>query len=129
MPTVVSVFGVEPGRIGGTETIAWELSLPLRQRGCKSVLCHELPPTDAVAKFLALPNVSFEVLKSPTHVSWESTRQLASILRKYRPEILHLHFTGFVGVFPWLARLLSVKRIYFTDHSSRPAHYIPSRAP
>jgi glycosyltransferase involved in cell wall biosynthesis len=40
-----------------------------------------------------------------------------------------LHFTGFLGAYPWLARLLSVKQVFFTDHTSRPAGYVPQRAP
>jgi len=41
---------------------------------------------------------------------------------------LHLHFIGFVSLYPWLAKLLSVKKIFFTDHSSRPSGYVPARA-
>jgi len=37
--TLVSVFGVEPRRIGGTEMFARELSLQLGELGWKSVLC------------------------------------------------------------------------------------------
>ena len=129
MPTVVSVFGVEPIRIGGTETFARELSLQLGQKGWKSVLCFETKPPADVAGFLNLPNVTLEVLKDSTDFNWNATRQLASILRRYRADILHLHFTGFVGIFPWLGQLSSVKKVFFTDHSSRPENYVPARAP
>jgi glycosyltransferase involved in cell wall biosynthesis len=129
MPTVVSVFGVEPIRIGGTETFARELSLQLGQKGWRSVLCFESEPPEDVAKFLSLPNVTLEVLKGSTDFNWAAIKQLARILRRYRADILHLHFTGFVGVFPWLARLLSVRKVFFTDHSSRQENYVPARAP
>ncbi|HLA11544.1 MAG TPA: glycosyltransferase family 4 protein [Pyrinomonadaceae bacterium] len=129
MPTVVSVFGVQPIRIGGTETFARELSLQLGQKGWKSVLCFESEPSEEVANCLSLPNVTLEVLKDPTDFNWAATKQLASILRRYRADILHLHFTGFVGAFPWLARVLSVKKVFFTDHSSRQEKYVPARAP
>jgi glycosyltransferase involved in cell wall biosynthesis len=129
MPTLVSVFGVEPNRIGGTETFARELSLQLAERGWKSVLCFETMPPPDVADFLSLPNVTLEVLKAPTNLNWAATKDLASILRKHKADILHLHFVGFVGIYPWLARLLSVKKIFFTDHSSRPSGYTPQRAP
>lgn len=125
----MSVFGVEPNRIGGTETFARELSAQLGERGWKSVLCFEKLPPEDVANFLSLPNVELEVLKAPTEFSWQATKRLASLLRKHKPDVLHLHFVGFVGVYPWLARLLSVKKIFFTDHSSRPSHYSPRRAP
>jgi len=128
MRTVVSVFGVKPFRIGGTETFARELSLQLNDRGWKSVLCFLKPPPDEVRKFLALPNVSLEVLENSTAANWHSAKALASILRRHKPEILHLHFTGFLGVYPWLARFLSVKKIFFTDHTSRPSGYVSRRA-
>jgi glycosyltransferase involved in cell wall biosynthesis len=129
MPTVVSVFGVKPFRIGGTETFARELSLQLHERGWKSVLCFLKSPPDDVRKFLELPNVSLEVLEDSTNVSWRTTKSLADILRRHKPEILHLHFTGFLGIYPWLARLMSVKKVFFTDHTSRPAGYEVRRAP
>lgn len=129
MPTVVSVFGVKPFRIGGTETFARELSLQLQERGWDSVLCFLKEPTEDVREFLNLPNVSLEVLENSTDLNLSATKNLARIIRRFKPEILHLHFTGFLGVYPWLARLLSVKKIFFTDHSSRPAGYVATRAP
>jgi glycosyltransferase involved in cell wall biosynthesis len=127
--TVISVFGVKPFRIGGTETFARELSRQLNERGWKSVLCFQEDPTDEVRRFLDLPNVSFETLPNSTNFNWGALKALAKVIRKYQAEILHLHFTGFLGAYPWLARLLKVKRIFFTDHSSRPAGYVARRAP
>jgi glycosyltransferase involved in cell wall biosynthesis len=40
-----------------------------------------------------------------------------------------LHYTGFLGVYPWLAKLLSAKKVFFTDHTSRPAGYEPRPVP
>jgi len=129
MQTVVSVFGVQPLRIGGTETFARELSLQLGQRGWKSVLCFQSKPAEDVARFLDLPNVSLEVLEDSTGFNLTGTSELATLLRRHKPEILHLHFTGFVGLVPWLSTLLSIRKVFFTDHSSRPANYTPRRAP
>lgn len=128
MRTVVSVFGVKPFRIGGTETFARELSLQLHERGWKSVLCFLKAPPDDVRRFLDLSNVSLEVLEDSTNLNWRATRTLAEILRRHKPEILHLHFTGFLGIYPWLARLKSVKKVFFTDHTSRPAGHEVRRA-
>jgi glycosyltransferase involved in cell wall biosynthesis len=127
-PTVVSVFGVDPIRIGGTETFARELSLQLQKNGWHSVLCFLGEPPESVAQFLKLPNVTLEVLADSTNSNWKSARDLARILRRYKPEILHLHFTGFLGIYPWVGRVLSVRKVFFTDQTSRPAGYIPHRA-
>jgi glycosyltransferase involved in cell wall biosynthesis len=129
MPTVLSVFAVKPSRIGGTETFARELSTQLGQHGWKSVLCFESQPAGEVAAFLDLPNLCIEVLPGSTSPNVAGLRRLAAIVRRHQPDVLHLHFMGFVSMVPWLARLLSVKRIFFTDHSSRPADHISRRAP
>jgi glycosyltransferase involved in cell wall biosynthesis len=129
MPTVVSLFGVEPTRIGGIETFARELSVQLGRHGWSSVLCFQTQPSNEVAEFLQVPNVFIELVESPTNINLKATRDFIRVLRHYRPEILHLHFIGFVGFLPWLARLFSVKKIFFTDHSSRPTGYLPTPAP
>lgn len=128
MQTVVSVFGVRPFRIGGTETFARELSRQLGERNWQSVLCFLEAPTAEVREFLSLSNVSIEVLADATHFSFDAARNLGKIIRRYSPKVLHLHFTGFLGPYVWLARLLGVKQIFFTDHSSRPAAHTFRRA-
>lgn len=129
MPTLLSVFGVEPRRIGGTETFARELSLQLGERGWKSVLCFLSQPTGEVRRFLDLPNISFEVLANSTDGGRDARRNLKQIVREHRPEILHLHYISFLNLYSWGARLQSVKQVFFTDHHSRPAGYVQARAP
>ena len=129
MPTLVSVFGVEPTRIGGTETFARELSRQLHGIGWQSVLCFLAEPPAEVREFLSLPNVTIETVENSTSFNWTATKALAKILGRHQPQILHLHFTGFLGVYPWLAKLKAVERVFFTDHSSRPAGYAGERAP
>ncbi len=129
MPTLVSVFGVEPRRIGGTETFARELSRQLGARGWESVLCFLSEPTEEVRRFLDLPNVSLDVYAGVNDGRLKTGRNLAGITHGQQPEILHLHFTGFLNFYSWIARLQSVKQVFFTDHHSRAAGYVPGRAP
>jgi len=129
MPTLISVFGVKPVRIGGTETFARELSLQLGERGWQSVLCFLSEPTEEVRRFLDLPNISFEVLANSTNGNRAARAGLGRILRKHRAEILHLHFVSFLNFYSWGARLRSVKQVFFTDHHSRPAGHVRARAP
>ncbi|HJX90670.1 MAG TPA: glycosyltransferase family 4 protein [Pyrinomonadaceae bacterium] len=128
MPKLVSVFGIEPFRIGGNEAFARELSLQLGELGWESVLCFLTAPPEEVRAFLQLPNVTIEVLKDSVGVNLKGIRGLASVLKRYRPQLLHLHFVNFLGVFPWLAKLYGVKGVFITDHGSRPAGYVPQRA-
>ncbi len=127
--TVVSVFGIEPIRIGGIEAYARELSMQLGKRGWRSVLCFLKEPPEPVRAYLQLPNVRIEVIENSWQMSWRAAVDLRRMLRRYRPEILHLHFTGFIGPYPWLAKLCSVEQVFFTDHSSQPEGYVTRRAP
>jgi glycosyltransferase involved in cell wall biosynthesis len=127
--TIVSVFGIEPTRIGGAEAYARELSRQLEKGGWQSVLCFLKEPPEAVRSYLQLPNVRIEVIEDSWKTRWRGTLGMHRILRRYRPQVLHLHFTGFIGPYPWLARLCSVDQVFFTDHSSRPEGYVPRRAP
>ena len=128
MPTLVSVFGVAPQRIGGTETFARELSAQLGEHGWQSVLCFLSEPTEEVRRFLDLPNISLDVFSESTNGHGRENK-LSRIVSRYHPEILHLHFTGFLSLYPWLARLRSVNKVFFTDHHSRPGGYVAGRAP
>ena len=129
MPTLLSAFGVEPRRIGGTETFARELSTQLGQRGWDSVLCFLSDPTPEVRRFLTLPNTSLDVFGNASDSGLKIGQNLARILRRNRPDVLHLHYVGFVNLYSWLARIHSVNKIFFTDHFSRPSGYQRERAP
>jgi len=127
--TAVSVFGVNPYRIGAVEIYCQELSAQLAERGWKSVLCFLAPPPERVRRFLESSNISFEVVGDSSKFGCKVMPQLADVLRRHRPRVLHLHFTGFLSGFPWLARWYSVERVFFTDQVSRPAGYIPGARP
>jgi len=125
----VSVFGFDPYRIGAGEMYARELSRQLAERGWHSVLCFLKAPPEPVRRFLEAPNVTIEVVENSWQLSWPATKRLFAVLRKYRPRILHLYFTGFLSAYPWMAKLLGVEQVYFTDQSSQPEGFVPTRAP
>src|SRR5690349_11707042 len=129
MPKIVSVFGVKPNRIGDTETFARELSRQLSVYGWQSVLCFEDQPSPEVHEFLKLPNVSFDIVEDASSQSWRTIKSFARVLTHNRPDIVHLHFTGFLSVFPWVAKALGVRQVFFTDHTSRPTGYVAQSAP
>jgi glycosyltransferase involved in cell wall biosynthesis len=125
---VLSVFAVNPQRVGGVEMFARELSRQLDNFGWESVLCFLDAPTKNVGRFLAAPRVSIERLPDIDRLRWSVVRDTSRLLRKYRPEIVHMHFTAANSFFPWLARLHSVRRSYLTDHISPAEGYSPKRA-
>lgn len=126
---VLSIFGINPFRVGSNEAFARELSLQLAGHKWDSVLCFLAKPPQAVRGFLRLPNVSLDILERPCEWDWSSATGFISLLRRWRPAIVHFHYTGFVSWHPWLARLSGSEKIFFTDHTSREEHYAPRRAP
>jgi glycosyltransferase involved in cell wall biosynthesis len=131
MPAVVTVFGLAPRYIGGSENYARELSLQLAEHGWQSVLCFLSEPPPDVVRYLDLPNITIEVLEDTDvpRPTLSTIKRLSAILRKHHAKILHLHLVGFVGPYPWVARLAGVKRVFFTNHMSQVEGYDPSRAP
>jgi glycosyltransferase involved in cell wall biosynthesis len=126
---MVSVFGVQPSRIGGGEVFARALSERLAERGWESVLCYQSLPEGDVRRFLELPNVTFDVLKDAWKFAARPARDLGAILKRHPADILHLYFTGFLSPYPWVARLRGVAKVFFTDQGSHPEGYVAARRP
>jgi len=126
--TVLSVFGLNPTRIGGVESYAHELSAQLGRQGWASVLCFEAAPPEPVRQYLALPNTAIETAPKVWQLAWRPARDVARLLRRHRPSILHLQFTGFLSVYPWLARMHGVEKVFFTDQASRPEGHVIAQA-
>ena len=111
LATVLSVFGLEPKRIGGTEMYARELSRQLGEAGWNSRLCFEAAPAPAVARFLDAPNTSVQVLPGISSPTPGVLRRFADLMRE-RPEIVHLAYTPFLSLYPLLARTHGVRKVY-----------------
>ena len=126
---LVSVFGVRPSRIGGSEVFARALSARLAAVGWESVLVYECLPEGDVRRYLELPNVRFEVLHDAWKFAARPAADLAALLRRHPADILHLYFTGFLSPYPWIARMRGVKKVYFTDQGSHPEGYRATRRP
>lgn len=129
MDAVVSLLGLSPRYIGGSETYARELSLQLAEHGWQSVLCFLEEPPEQVRRYLDLPNVTIEVIKNAVTPNLQAVGKLARVLRTYRPRIFHMQLIGFLGFYPWVARFLSVEQVWFTDQGSHPSDFVPQRAP
>jgi glycosyltransferase involved in cell wall biosynthesis len=126
---IVSVFGVNPSRIGGSEVFARALSARLAERNWESVLCYQSLPEGDVRRFLELPNVAFDVLKDAWKFAARPAAGLAALLKRHPADILHLYFTGFLSPYPWVARSCGVAKVFFTDQGSHPEGYVATRRP
>jgi glycosyltransferase involved in cell wall biosynthesis len=118
--TLLSLYAIEPLQIGGPQITLRELSIQLDKHGWRHIIVFMEPPTDSVREFLSLSNVKLEVLEYAIALRWKPSREFCQLLRRYRPEIVHLQYLGLINPYPLLARALSVKKVFITDQSSRP---------
>lgn len=125
LPTVLSLFGLTPLRIGGTERYCLELSRALRNCGWQSILAFEGQPHAVVREYLAQPGVTIEDVPSLTAGGLRTLVRVRNLMRQYRPQVVHLHYTGFVTPFPWLARICGASKVYLTSHTSYPESHQP----
>jgi glycosyltransferase involved in cell wall biosynthesis len=128
MNTVLTLLGLSSRFVGGSETYARELSEQLAERGWRSVICFLDEPPKHVRQYLALSNVSIEVLPNAVTPNQQALRDFAGLLRRHQPDIIHLQLVGFIHFYPWLAKLLSAKKVFFTDQGSHPSDYVARRA-
>ncbi|MEO2048029.1 MAG: glycosyltransferase family 4 protein [Pirellulales bacterium] len=127
--TVLSVFGLSPRRVGGTEVYARELSLQLLAKGWSSVLCFSENPTPEVEEYLKSRQTHIEVIPGIDKVNWTTFRALYALVGKYCPRILHIHYIPMLSPLPWLTRISTAQRIFYTEHTSHPENSKPRQAP
>ncbi len=128
MNAVLTLLGLSSRFVGGSETYVRELSRQLGEHGWQSIICFLDEPPEHVRQFLYRPNVSIEVLPNAVTPNSHSFRGFAALLRRYRPNIIHVQLVGFVHFYPWLAKLLFAKKVFFTDQGSHPSDYVARRA-
>lgn len=126
--SVLSVFNLRPRRIGGTEIYARELTYQLAAFGWRSILCFISPPPSRVADFMAPSGPTIEVVPGIHDSGWSTVQKLWTLIQKYRPRIVHLHYTPLLSPAPWLGWMLSVERTFYTEQSSRPENSQPCAA-
>lgn len=126
MNVYLSLFGLVPRRIGGSEVFARELSLQLARLGWRSVLCFSAPPAEPVRACLNLPNVFLEVIPCTGAPGLASVPRGFRVLMRHRPDIVHLHYVALASPWPHLARAAGAQRVFQTDHTSRRAGFVPA---
>ena len=128
MNSVLTLLGLSSRFVGGSETYARELSQQLGEHGWQSIICFLDEPPEQIRRYLDLPNLTVEVLPNAVTPNQQALRTFAGLMRRYKPNIVHMQLVGFIHFYPWLAKLLSAKKIFFTDQGSHASDYVPRRA-
>jgi len=127
-PVLLYQMALAPDKITSMLLFLRRLAEELDRRGWNLVVCAQSPPSPAVRELFAAPYIEFDVLDQNQGWSLGAARQLYQVLGRHRPALYIYAFNSVLRPYAWIARLRGVKRIFYNDHSSRPAHYRP-RAP
>jgi glycosyltransferase involved in cell wall biosynthesis len=118
LPTIVSVFDMEPRKYGSVEQYAVALSAALTAAGWCSVMSFVSRPEGIVEAKLRESGTVIEQLQIVGNRRLHS--QLFHLLRRYKPEVVHLHFCEQFSLLPMVTRLAGPKLSVFTDHYRQP---------
>jgi glycosyltransferase involved in cell wall biosynthesis len=128
-PTVALIFGVQPLRVGGVERFTKELARQLETRGVRLVAVFSGLAQGDVATYLQAKNLTLISVPGLDEAQPpQALRAVFGIVRRLRPQVLHLHFVRFIGPLPWMARLCGVRQVLFTAHGSDSPGFVPRRA-
>jgi glycosyltransferase involved in cell wall biosynthesis len=117
--TIVYILGLKPEKIGGMELFCRAFAKRLLAIGWRVVFCCEGNPAQPVREAINFPNVVWEVVPVQAGFSPKRAMECATLIRKYKPSVVIYAFNGVLRPYPWVARLLGVRRIFYNDHTSR----------
>jgi glycosyltransferase involved in cell wall biosynthesis len=118
LPTIVSVFDMEPRKYGSVEQYAVSLSAALTAVGWRSVMSFVSMPEGIVEVELRKSGAIVEQL--PIVGNRRLHTQLFQLLRRHKPNVVHLHFCEQFSLLPMVTRLAGPKLTVFTDHYRQP---------
>ena len=125
---LLHIIDVQPRRIGGVERQLRELSIGLARAGRTLTVCMPGKPQPEVGRYLQEAGV--DVIAEPRifRGGFEGLWSAYRLFRTLRPEIVHFSFVPGLSFLPWAAKLAGVRKILFTDQSSRPEGFQPRPA-
>ena len=115
---VLSVMGMESSKYGGLEHFNVFLSQRLFQHGYRSVFVYESYPADQRFVDDLQESNARVVVSDARHHPIRFCIDFIKLLRKYRPTIVHAHFTKARFYAIPIARLFGIRKLFFTVHSS-----------
>lgn len=118
MMYVIQFMGMISEKFGAIEKYSVELSFQLKEKGYKTIFVYnEIPSNIAFVQMLEANNskvIELNVNRGIIRKIWSVFR----ILNRYRPEIIHCHFTfPLIRIIIFLSWILHVSKRFVTFHS------------
>src|SRR5215469_17721171 len=126
---VLLILGTAADRIGGVEVFVRETASQLRDRTVETIAAFGAEPAPSVRRYFDIAGLNIESLRDLRNNTWHKNAGVRSLLRKYRPDIVHWHFLDALSLYPWLSWCYGAKQVFFTNHSSQPEGYTPGPVP
>lgn len=114
---VMSVLNLRPRKLGSFEEYTISLSRSLTQQGGQSILVFKDSPPDPLRPHYADAGAILET-KPFEPFGRASASALRALLRKHRPDIVHLHFVNMLSLDVVAASLTRGARVVFSEHAS-----------
>jgi glycosyltransferase involved in cell wall biosynthesis len=117
--TLLCIVGLKPEKVGGMELFCRAFAKRLLALGWRVVFCCQEYPSEPVQEALNFPNVVWDVVPIQAGLSLKRAAECARLILRYRPSVVIYIFNGVLRPYPWVAKLLGVRRIFYNDQSSR----------
>jgi glycosyltransferase involved in cell wall biosynthesis len=124
LTSVMWVAGLVPNKMGGFERMCAEVARQGEERNVDVQFVFEGQPCEALRARLSSSGAAFHVIPGVGSLRWKQALALCKLLRRVRPQAIHLHFCEFFVPFFPMAGLLRIP-IIATYHYSGDA--VPTR--
>jgi glycosyltransferase involved in cell wall biosynthesis len=115
--TVMSVLNLRPRKLGSFEEYTIALSRSLTKQGGQSILVFKDSPPDALRSQYTDAGAVLDA-KPFEPFGRESAGALRALVRRYRPQVVHLHFVNLLSLDVVAAAMNRYVRVVFSEHAS-----------
>ncbi len=115
--TILSLIGLNPNKFGSYEEFELKLMERMAGEGLRHVKAFLDYPQPELRREFERAGAVLDVFPA-SNSKWTRLRQAAALIRKHRPDAVHLAFFAVLTPLVYWARLFGVRKIVFTDHSS-----------
>jgi len=129
MKKLLLLVGTGANRIGGVEIFVREAALQLREHGVETIVAFHTPPTALVCDFLDIEGLTVASLADLRENTWFQNGGVRSLLKQYRPDIVHWQFLDALSPYPWMSWWYGAKQVFFTNQSSYAEGFDPGHVP
>lgn len=115
--TVLSLIGLNPNKFGSYEEFELKLMRRMAGEGLRHVKAFLDYPPPELRKEFERAGATLDVCPQPDR-RWTHLRRAAALIRKHRPDAVHLAFFAVLTPLVYWVRMFGVRKVVFTDHSS-----------